>query len=935
VSPPSFIVRISSRSQGPLGTGFLVEGGLIITCSHVIDVVTEESEIFATFATGRAKRQLTILDEYRTEAHGEDLAVLRVEGVIPPGVRPADLVSSARCVGRTARTFGYPKSKEDDGLSAECQVVGSTEEAGHPVLQLRSQEVSYGFSGAPLWDDESGGVIGVVMSIVGMRRSQGAELPFDPAWRQTETAFARPIELVRKLLPRLTLRNECPYRGLEAFRSLDSHLYFGRDRDTSNLLSALSDHDFLCVLGLSGSGKSSLLRAGLNKGLILTNLPGLSGRTVTHLIPSPQPMLDLFLALGSMPGVGIGQLAKSVGVSCSDFPTEEERRFLNDTLVESGTVGLGLKNMPSSRGILVVDQFERLYTDCAEERVRDQFIFSLLALAGDEIKIIVGVRADFYGRLLTNRELHQTLIEGLVQVSPMNEAELREAILGPAQAHNCIVEPQLVERLVADVKEQPGSMPLLEFALAELWRLDGAGGTLTLSSYDNLGFQMPDGTQYRGLRGAVAQRAEAAWELLGRGRSATPNDVGARQKALQSAFMRLVSPETQLLAGGPTPCTSRRAWKSEFSEIEADVVETLVQARILSTGIDSLYRVPTVEVAHESVIDAWPRLRRWIAEKRAFIEWYASELVPGMRRWLTHDRVEDLLIPEHKVGEARDWLTFQGADLAGEAHEYIQSSIDRNARRTQERELLQMQEEMRRMNSLLEARVHERTKALEAANRELEGFTYSVSHDLRAPLRAIMGTSMILMEDYGALLDEEGKSHLSRQAAAAKRLGVLIDDLLRLARLGRVELQIVEADFSAIATEVSTDLSDLAIQNNVRFEIEEGLSTITDRAALRVILSALLENACKFSPEGGVVRVGRDSSGFFVRDEGIGFEMVYVHKIFQPFEKLHRDTTFGGTGVGLANALRIIERLGGRLWAESELGQGSKFSFAFGESAPE
>lgn len=231
----------------------------------------------------------------------------------------------------------------------------------------------------------------------------------------------------------------------------------------------------------------------------------------------------------------------------------------------------------------------------------------------------------------------------------------------------------------------------------------------------------------------------------------------------------------------------------------------------------------------------------------------------------------------------------------------------------------------KRAEAELEQRVKERTEALEMANRELEGFTYSVSHDLRGPLRAIMSTSMILKEDYGAALPAEAKDQLERQARAARKMGDLIDDLLRLSRIGRQEMVRSPLDMTEMTHEILGELHPKA-----ECRVEEGMVLQGDAKLIRLALQNLLDNALKFSKnsEKPLVEMGCGADGiFFVRDNGIGFDMAYADKLFGPFERLVRDDEYPGTGIGLANVKRIIERHDGKIWAESALGEGATFFF--------
>ncbi|HVT13558.1 MAG TPA: CHASE3 domain-containing protein [Fimbriimonadaceae bacterium] len=226
--------------------------------------------------------------------------------------------------------------------------------------------------------------------------------------------------------------------------------------------------------------------------------------------------------------------------------------------------------------------------------------------------------------------------------------------------------------------------------------------------------------------------------------------------------------------------------------------------------------------------------------------------------------------------------------------------------------------------------VEERTSELSNANRELEGFTYSVSHDLRAPLRAIASTSHILVEDFGSDLPKPGQELLRRQAAAATKLGRLIDDLLQLARLSRQEMHRERLEMSLLVAEIVDGLPDKDRAGH-EFVIQPDLYASGDPRLVRFALENLIANAVKFSPEGGPVEFGETETprgkAFFLRDHGVGFDMAYASKLFKPFERLVAESEFPGTGIGLTNVQRAIERHQGQVWAESELGKGATFYF--------
>jgi PAS domain S-box-containing protein len=242
--------------------------------------------------------------------------------------------------------------------------------------------------------------------------------------------------------------------------------------------------------------------------------------------------------------------------------------------------------------------------------------------------------------------------------------------------------------------------------------------------------------------------------------------------------------------------------------------------------------------------------------------------------------------------------------------------------------------EVRRLNADLEARVERRTADLGLANKNLEAFSYSVSHDLRAPLRALSGYSEALLEDYSDHLDETGRGYAERIQAASERMATLIDDLLQLARVSRSQMHIRPVDLSAEVAGVVREFQSADPGRRIRVSIQDGVRATADRGLIRTVVQNLVENAWKFTTrqedpaiEFGSMPADDAEIGCFVRDNGAGFDPAHAAKLFEPFERLHTDTQFAGTGIGLASVQRIIERHGGRIWAESEVGIGATFYF--------
>jgi signal transduction histidine kinase len=248
-------------------------------------------------------------------------------------------------------------------------------------------------------------------------------------------------------------------------------------------------------------------------------------------------------------------------------------------------------------------------------------------------------------------------------------------------------------------------------------------------------------------------------------------------------------------------------------------------------------------------------------------------------------------------------------------------------------ELYRAQQELRRYRSQLEVLVEERTTALTAINRELEAFSYSVSNDLRAPLLAFDGMSKALLEDYGAKLDKKAKDYLLRMRRASQRMTSVFDGLQSLFRLTSGEIHREPIDITGLAKEVTREIRAEEPSRKVKVEIAEGMKSSGDKRLVRILLANLLNNAWKFTASENEPRieVGTEivdgESRVYVRDNGVGFDMIYVHRLFGAFQRLHSQSDFEGAGIGLATARRIINRHGGRIWAEGAVGEGATFYF--------
>jgi WD40 repeat protein/energy-coupling factor transporter ATP-binding protein EcfA2 len=426
----------------------------------------------------------------------------------------------------------------------------------------------------------------------------------------------------------------CPYRGLQPYRMEDSALFFGREALTRSLATHLGRHSFVVVLGASGSGKSSLVRAGLVPRIGPAKLAGAENSTVMLMVPGGDPL---------------GALARTL---TPDASRSESLALAHQLEVDPNSVRLALNGRldgyTDSGVVLVIDQFEEVFTLCNDETRRRSFIEALVAArhASARVKVLLVVRDDFFGRFAAYPELVAAMEQRQFLVGAMTRAELRAAVENPARAVGVSVEPELVELVVEEVLDQPGALPLLSLALAETWEKQ-QGARLSVSGYLRAG----------GVRGAVEKKADEAFVRLD----------ADEQRLARQVLLRLIQ------VGEGSEATRARVRRDELTPDPAStpkvdaVIDVFVEARLLMTTGE------LVEITHEALIREWPTLRRWVDDNREGIRIH-RQLAEGARTWVELERDPNAVLRGRRLAAANEWAEEHADELNAVEREFLEAS---------------------------------------------------------------------------------------------------------------------------------------------------------------------------------------------------------------------------------------------------------------------
>lgn len=470
-------------------------------------------------------------------------------------------------------------------------------------------------------------------------------------------ALSSPIDLGEWHIDTSNLMN--PFKGLRAFQEADAGDFFGRKDLTARLISLLEQSRFIAVIGPGGSGKSSVVRAGVLPALRENAIAGSADWFITDMIPGANPFDELEAALLSVTanmGIPFGQLLKQeAGIA-------ESIKYALPT--------------PDSELVIVIDQFEELFTMVEDETERSRFLNGLLHAVNDpecNLRLIITLRADFYDRPLLYPEFGELVRTNMETVMPLTRAELEEVITYPIVQSGALLESGLNEMILNDVEQRPGALPLLQYALTELFERH-ENGMLTINSYQEIG----------GVAGALAQRAEQVYANLDPTLKAVSRQL----------FLRLVTP------GDNDNDTRRRVTRDELTALDASalntVLDTFGKVRLLTFDRDPITRTPTVEIAHEALIRRWGQFQHWIEDSREDIRLH-RRLVTEVQEWLEADRDGGFLLTDSRLEQYDSWSKSTDLALNDNEQAFIDASIERReyerqrdeARKARELELQQ------------------------------------------------------------------------------------------------------------------------------------------------------------------------------------------------------------------------------------------------------
>ncbi|MCP4344233.1 MAG: tetratricopeptide repeat protein [Desulfobacterales bacterium] len=638
------LVRILKNGHS-VGLGFLVSSRHILTCAHVvadtlgIDRNTPElprEDIYLDFPLiGKHSPLRAIVTKWypvKEETEIEDIAVLELasEHGLPKNIHPGVLSDIDSFHGRGVWIFGIPRGK-DMGTWVRAELRGPVRtrwiEIGHEPGQ---SVVAHGFSGSPVWDKKEKAAVGMIVSIL---RDKAETL-----------TYMIPVSTLIDAWPDLARHSRPlnPYRGLEAFREQDADYFFGREDTVCNIIEKVRENAFIAVIGPSGSGKSSLVYAGL--------IPALR-KEEDWLIADLRPM--------DIPFINLARVMISLLHEDKQKQVDEFDSFLDK--LETGKINIFsviqpiLQAKPGKRLLLIIDQFEELYTMNPDKDLQKRFIDRFLKAVYTQgsipdFTLLITLRADFMGQAIAYNSFAEILDKFPKKIlKSMEEEGLRNAIARPAEMMGVELERGLEERILQDLGKEPGNLPLLEFALKELWKEQNFR-QMTHDGYERIG----------GVKKALANYADKVYESF---------NTEQEKENLRRIFIQLIRPSEG------TEDTRQLATRDQIHERNWDLVRKLADARLIVTGRDEETGIETVELVHDSLIHHWQPLQEWMNKDREFRVWQ-NRLRYAMQDWVKTGKDEGSLLRSSRLLEAQENLINYKGLLSDNEQVYIKTSIN-------------------------------------------------------------------------------------------------------------------------------------------------------------------------------------------------------------------------------------------------------------------
>ena len=615
------------------GLGLLVGSEQVVTCAHVVNAALGRgqreqdppgaSELVQVEFPQLVKAPVRLAHVVPSAwappplsgVGGGDVAGLVLTEDAPVGAAQARFAAAVPESGARLRVFGYPGSPaRENGVWVDVDLKG---EVGGQLIQVESRadqtvKAQPGFSGSPVWDHGTGEAVGLLQAAPFADEAERDAYLVKPL--AVAQAWEEPFDYL--LVP------ENPYRGLEPFTAEHAEVFFGRDADIAALTARVLGQPVVIVVGPSGVGKSSLVQAGL--------IPALQRHqrwSVALVRPGQDPW----------PRLAAGMLRAQDGPQAE--VTLEESRRESDRLRAEGLVPAARFLRSQDRPLLVlVDQLEELLATGGRP---DQDLLDLLLpppdAATDACRLVLTLRADFLPALQSIPGFHARLNERLYLLSPLTAEQMREAMVGPAAGCGVTFEAGLVDQILSDAAG--GALPVLGFTLAKLWQTQRQK-TLTFAGYHEMG----------GVHGALDRFTEEKAQF-----------TGAAAEVLDRVLLRLV----RTLGGGSDLAVRQRIFQSEVPDAEWEVVQRLAQGRLVILDAGPADREPYAELAHESLITAWPRLRSLVGENAEFLTWLAR---------VQQRAADGDPLPEARIAEARSWLDARPGDIPAAVRTFIESS---------------------------------------------------------------------------------------------------------------------------------------------------------------------------------------------------------------------------------------------------------------------